>query len=221
MAGFNKEQEDGSATEDDIWDRGGQPRIFPGPFGQDGPRGNPSGTRGCGRESDRAGTRRVEVWRSGDLCRVSALRRVIQETRRRDRRHHRHAAQLRRRARHCGRDSLVGPEGAGAGAGHAGPLRQHDHRDAPRQLLRQDERVQQHDAVRHQVLAHHAAHRNRAIAGVQGRPGMVLRGLPHRQGPEEPAHRRDWRASYGIQHGALLRADFRNQRHHHRDARSF
>ena len=32
-------------------------------------------------------------------------------------------------------------------------------RRPPRQLLRQDERLQQHDAVRHSVLADHAAHR--------------------------------------------------------------
>ena len=31
--------------------------------------------------------------------------------------------------------------------------------DAARQLLRQDERLQQHDAVRHQLFAHHAAYR--------------------------------------------------------------
>ena len=34
--------------------------------------------------------------------------------------------------------------------------------DAPRQLLRQDERLQQHDAVRHSLLADHAAHRERS-----------------------------------------------------------
>ena len=36
---------------------------------------------------------------------------------------------------------LSGLEGSGAGAGHARPLRRHDHRRPPRQLLRQDERL--------------------------------------------------------------------------------
>ena len=44
------------------------------------------------------------------------------------------------------------------------------------------------------------------LARVHGRSGMVLRRLPHRQGPEESAHRRHRRASGGLQHGALLRA---------------
>jgi hypothetical protein len=39
------------------------------------------------------------------------------------------------------------------------------------------------------------------------------------KGLEESAHRRHWRASHGLQHGALLRAHLRDQRHHHRDAR--
>ena len=68
-------------------------------------------------------------------------------------------AQLRRRARHRGRHPALRAEGSGAGAGHARPLRRHDHRHPPRQLLRQDERLQQHDAVRHSLLADHAAHR--------------------------------------------------------------
>ncbi len=38
-----------------------------------------------------------------------------------------------------------------------------------------------------------------------------------REGTEEPAHRRNRRAPDGVQHGALLRAHLRDQRHHHRD----
>ena len=52
--------------------------------------------------------------------------------------------------------------------------RQHDDCGAARQLLREDERVQQHDAVRDQVLADHAAHGGGEFAGVQGGPGVVL-----------------------------------------------
>ena len=44
------------------------------------------------------------------------------------------------------------------------------------------------------------------FAGVQGGPGVVLAGLPHREGTEESAHRRHRRASHGLQYGALLRA---------------
>ena len=50
------------------------------------------------------------------------------------------------------------------------------------------------------------------LAGVQGRPGVVLRGLPHREGPQESAHRRHRRASRGLQHRSLLRAHLRDQR---------
>ena len=48
---------------------------------------------------------------------------------------------------------------------------------------------------------------SRGFARVQGRPGMVLGGLPHREGLEESAHRSHWRASHGLQHRSLLRAD--------------
>ena len=84
------------------------------------------------------GSGAIKIRRGGNVHRSAALRRALQEARRRDRRHHLDAAQLRRRARHRGCDSPVRPEGAGAGAGYARPLRSHDHRYAPRQLLRQD-----------------------------------------------------------------------------------
>ena len=98
--------------------------------------------------------------------------------------------------------------------------RRHDDRGAARQLLREDERVQQHDAVRNQVLADHAAYRSGDVARVQGGPGVVLGGLPHCERAEEPAHRGDRRAAHGVQHGALLGADPRDQRHHGGDAGS-
>jgi hypothetical protein len=52
--------------------------------------------------------RGLEVRRGGNLRRVKEVRRAVQETCGGDRRHHRHAAQLWRRARHCGRDPLSG-----------------------------------------------------------------------------------------------------------------
>ena len=54
---------------------------------------------------------------------------------------------------------LLHAEGAGAGAGHAGPTADMKISAPPRQLLRQDVGLQQPDAVRHSVLAHRAAHR--------------------------------------------------------------
>ena len=42
------------------------------------------------------------------------------------------------------------------------------------------------------------------LGGVQGRSRMVLGCLPHREGSEESAHRRHWRASHCVQHGPLL-----------------
>ena len=44
------------------------------------------------------------------------------------------------------------------------------------------------------------------LGRVQGRPRVVLAGLPHRQRPEESQHRRHRRASHGLQHRALLGA---------------
>ncbi len=64
---------------------------------------------------------------------------------------------------------LAEPERAGAGSGHAGHRRQDDHRRPPRQLLRQDERLQQPSAVPHPLLADDAAHRSSQFGGVQAR----------------------------------------------------
>ncbi len=86
---------------------------------------------------------------------------------RRDRRHHRHPAQFRRRARHRRHPASRRPPSARAHPGHARPRRQHDHRLPPRQLLRQDVGLQQPHAVRHPLLAHHAAHRSARLARVQ------------------------------------------------------
>ena len=214
-----KEQvRNGSTTNNDIWSDRRQSRIFSRPSGQDRPRRDHRGARGGGRarrsclapEESKYGA--VETYAEAQRCAE-----LFKKHRGRDRRHHRHAAQLRRRARHCRRDPPLRAEGSGAGAGHARPLRRHDHRHAPRQLLRQDERLQQPDAVRHSVLADHAAHREPDFGGVQGRSRVVLRGLPHREGTEESAHRRHRRASRGLQHGALLRAHLGDQRHLGRD----
>ena len=76
-----------------------------------------------------------------------------------DRRHHRHAAEFRRRARHRRYPAPGRSERARAGAGHARHARPDDHPRPPRQLLRQDDRLQQSQAVRHSLLAHHAPHR--------------------------------------------------------------
>ena len=113
---------------------------------------------------------------------------------------------------------LSGPQGSGAGAGHARPLRRHDHRHAPRQLLRQDERLQQPDAVRHSLLADHAAHRepwlrpsSRPTSNGSPQVCRIVKGLKNLRIGAIGA-RPD-----GLQHRALLRAHLRDQRHHHRD----
>ena len=54
---------------------------------------------------------------------------------------------------------------------------------------------------------------SRQLARVQGRPRMVLPGLPHRQRPQESQDRLHRRAPRGIQHRPLLRAHPRNHRH--------
>ena len=171
-----KEQENGSATQDDIWNRRGQSRLFPCiTWPRPAAKKSSPSLRPRARQAIVLSPEESRLRRGRNLRRSAALRRALQETRRRDRRHHRHAAQLRRRARHRRRHPPLRTQGSGAGAGHARPLRRHDHRHAPRQLLRQDERLQQHDAVRHSVLAHHAAHGSAQLARIQGRPRMVLR----------------------------------------------
>ncbi len=91
--------------------------------------------------------------------RRAQVRRPVQGQPRRDRRHPRHAAQLRRRARRSPNAmrwaDLNVPVLVQAFPDDAG---QDDDRGPPRQLLRQDVRLQQPDAVRHPVLADHAAH---------------------------------------------------------------
>ena len=69
-------------------------------------------------------------------------------------------------------------ERAGAGPGHPGHSRPHDHRGPPRQLLRQDVVLQQPEAVRHPVFADHAAHRSAGFGLLPGGPRMVRGGLP-------------------------------------------
>ena len=74
-----------------------------------------------------------------------------------------------------------------------------------RQLLRQDVGLQQPDAVRDSVFDHGAAHGAAEFGGVRKGPGLVCEGLPGDERAEEAAHRRDRRASAGVQHGALQR----------------
>ena len=147
---------------------------------------------------------------------------LFQETPRRHRRHHRHAAQFRRRARHRRYPAHGRSERPGAGAGHPRYARPHDHRGPPRQLLRQDVGLQQPDAVRHSLLAHHAAHRGARIPTVFRQDlawfaavCRVVRGL------RQLAHRRHRRAARGLQHRALQREDPGSQRHLRRAHRPF
>ena len=107
--------------------------------------------------------------RGGDPRRSATVRRPVSRQSRPDRRHHRHAAEFRRGARDRrsaahGRSARAGPHPGDAR--HAGP---HDHRRPPRQLLRQDERLQQPPAVPDSLLAHDAAHRGAGFAGVRAR----------------------------------------------------
>ncbi len=62
-----------------------------------------------------------------------------------------------------------------------------------------------------QLFAHHAAYRGAVLARIQGRSRVVLAGLPHRKGAQEPQDRRHRRAARGLQHGALLRAPPRDR----------
>ena len=80
---------------------------------------------------------------------------------------------------------------------------QDGHHAPPRQLLRQDVRVQQPAAVQHSVFADHAAYRESGFRGIRQGPGMVRRRLPHREGSAEPAHRSHRRAANRVQHRAL------------------
>ena len=113
----------GSAKKDDIWSHCRKPRVFsritwPRPAAKK----SFQFLRRRGRRAIVLGPEAVEVRRGGNVHGSAALRRAFQEACRRDRRHHRHAAEFRRRARHRGCDSPLGAEGAGAGAGHARPL---------------------------------------------------------------------------------------------------
>ena len=81
-----------------------------------------------------------------------------------------------------------------------------DHSRPPRQLLRQDVGLQQPDAVRHSLLADDAAHRSAATPSCSRRIShWFARRLPRRERAARTAHRRDRRASRGIQHGSLQR----------------
>ena len=102
---------------------------------------------------------------------------------------------------------------ARAGAGHARHPRPDDHPRPARQLLRQDVGVQQPDAVRHSVLAHHAAHRSSRFRFLPPRSRVVRRRLPRGARPAPPAHRRHRRAPGGLQHRPLQREDAGSQRH--------
>ncbi len=97
----------------------------------------------------------------------------------------------------------------------------HDHQRPPRQLLRQDVGLQQPDAVRHSVLADHAAHRSAGFGVLREGPGVVRGGLPRGARAAAVADRRDWRAAGGVQHGALQRKAAGGERHLGRADRPF
>ena len=107
--------------------------------------------------------------------RSGALRGAVPEESRPHRRHHRHAAEFRRRARHRRYPAPGRSERAGADPGHPGYARPHDHQRPPRQLLRQDVGLQQPEAVRHSLFAHHPAHRS---AGFRRVPRRIWTGSP-------------------------------------------
>ena len=74
------------------------------------------------------------------------------------------------------------PRRAGAGPGHARHAVADDDPGPARQLLREDVGLQQPEAVRHPVLAHHAAHRGADLARVRARSRLVPRRVPRREG---------------------------------------
>ena len=104
-----------------------------------------------------------------------ALRRSVQAQSRIPRRHHRHPAQFRRRARHRRHPARRRPARARARAGHARHAGPHDHPRPPRQLLRQDVRLQQPAPVRHSVFPDRAPHRSARLRFLQAGPGVVRR----------------------------------------------
>ena len=90
----------------------------------------------------------------------------------------------------------------------------------PRQLLRQDVGLQQPAAVRHSVLADHAAHRESRLATSSPSDlqwfAAVCRVVNGLRNLRIGAHRR---AAGGLQHRALQREDPRGARHLGRDRR--
>ena len=165
-------------ADDDRRDRR-QPRLLPGPSGQERPRGDHAVLEKAGVRRRRARARGdASTARSRRATRRGSAPTLFQRAPRRDRRRHRHAAQLRRRAGDRRHAAAGRPRRAGAGPGHARRAGADDHRRPARQLLRQDVGLQQPDAVRHPLLAHHAAHRGAGLAGVRARPRVVRRRLP-------------------------------------------
>ena len=74
-------------------------------------------------------------------------------------------------------------------------------------------RLQQPQAVRHSLLAHHPAHRSSRFRRLRQRSRLVRRRLPRRARPAPHAHRRHRRAPRRVQHRALQREAARSQRH--------
>jgi L-fucose isomerase-like protein len=157
------------------------------------------------RKGNRARPRGVEVRRGGNLCRVAALRRALQE------------------AREEIDGIIVTLPNFGEERGIVDAIRLSglkvpvlvqatpDRSDAMTIATRRDSFCGKMSACNNLMqygipYSLTTLHTRAWLARVQGRSGVVLAGLPHREGAEESAHRRHRRASHGLQHRALLRA---------------
>ncbi len=188
--------------------------FFPGPPREERPRGHDRDPEEGGRRSRGARAGRLETRGGRDARRGADVRRPLPPASGCDRRRHRDAAEFRRRARRRGHAPHGRSERPGPGAGDAGHAVADDDRRPARQLLRQDVRLQQPEAVRHPLLAHDAGtprrrHQPSSPRTWTGSLGVcrVVKGLA------QPAHRRDRRAAGGIQHRPLQRETARGGGH--------
>src|SRR5208337_3302802 len=190
-------------TKDDHGNDRGESRILPRSPGQDRPGRDDSDAAESRDRCPDVDDGGEQVRRGGNARGSQALRGAVPRKGGTDRRRDRHPAEFRRRAGHRRHPAPGAPARSGAGAGHSRYAREDGHHAPPRQLLRQDVRVQQPAPVQHSVFADHAAYGESGFRGIREGPGVVRRRLPHREGFAEPAHRSHRRAANGVQHGAL------------------
>ncbi len=164
-------------------------------------------------------TRRAKYGAVETTRRLAALRGAFQKARGRDRRHHCHSAQFRRRAWHRGRHPSVGAESSGAGAGHSRPVRKMTIATPSRQFLRKDVACNNMMQYRHSTYSLTTLHTESPDFGDNSRQtwsGSLPSAASFKR-VEESSHRRDRRAPHGIQYRALFGANLRNQRDHDRE----